>query len=137
MTFNIEKFNKKNLPNQIDVKVNIQSRSACFNYNFIAFFFVPWLLVKAWILPIPNSIQQQADEAISHGFDGVIIYVDKAIQSTQYAASGWHNRETKKTVYEDALFKIAGISKILERQKTSRQVYIHKRLLLFFLIDPV
>ena len=30
-------------------------------------FFVPWLLVKAWIIPLPDTIQEQADEAIEHG----------------------------------------------------------------------
>ena len=27
-------------------------------------FFVPWLLVKAWILPLPDTVQEQLDEAI-------------------------------------------------------------------------
>ena len=30
-------------------------------------FFVPWLLVKAWILPLPNTVQEQLEEAIGHG----------------------------------------------------------------------
>jgi len=38
-------------------------------------FFVPWLLVKAWILPLPDTVQKQLDEAIGHGFDGMIVYV--------------------------------------------------------------
>jgi D-alanyl-D-alanine carboxypeptidase len=36
-------------------------------------FFVPWLLVKAWILPLPDAVQEQLDEAIGHGFDGMIV----------------------------------------------------------------
>lgn len=39
-------------------------------------YFVPWLMVKAWILPLPNTVQGQLDEAIGHGFDGVVVYVD-------------------------------------------------------------
>ena len=41
-------------------------------------FFVPWLLVKAWILPLPDTVQEQVNEAIGHGFDGMIVYVDQA-----------------------------------------------------------
>jgi D-alanyl-D-alanine carboxypeptidase len=41
-------------------------------------FFVPWLSVKAWILPLPDTVQEQIDEAIGHGFDGMIVYVDQA-----------------------------------------------------------
>ena len=41
-------------------------------------YFVPWILVKAWILPLPDNVQEQVDEAIGHGFDGMIVYVDEA-----------------------------------------------------------
>ncbi len=77
-------------------------------------YFVPWLLVKAWILPLPDSIQEQADEAISHGFDGIIVFVDQADQPSQYFASGWHNRESKIPARPDALFKIASIGKLYD-----------------------
>ena len=75
-------------------------------------FFVPWRLVKAWILPLPDSIQDQVDEAIGHGFDGMIVYVDQAGQTPQYFASGWHNRESNIPAKPHALFKIASISKL-------------------------
>ena len=78
----------------------------------ISLYFVPWLLVKAWILPLPDTIQEQADEAIGHGFDGMIVYVDKAGESPQYVASGWHDRDAKIPAKPDALFKIASISKL-------------------------
>lgn len=39
-------------------------------------YFVPWLLVKAWILPLPDTVQEQLDQAIDHGFDGMIVFVD-------------------------------------------------------------
>ena len=51
----------------------------------ISLFFVPWLLVKAWILPMPNTLQEQLDEAVSHGFEGVLLYVDQAGEPPQYA----------------------------------------------------
>ena len=78
----------------------------------ISLYFVPWLLVKAWILPLPDTLQEQLDQAIDHGFDGVIVYVDQAGQPPQSFASGWHNRESKIPAKTDALFKIASISKL-------------------------
>ena len=45
--------------------------------TIVSMFFVPWILVKAWILPLPDTVQEQANEAIDHGFDGIIVYVDE------------------------------------------------------------
>lgn len=75
-------------------------------------YFVPWILVKAWILPLPDTIQEQLDEAIDHGFDGMIVYVDQAGKPPAYYASGWKNRENKIPADPHALFKIASISKL-------------------------
>lgn len=80
----------------------------------ISMFFVPWLLVKAWILPLPDTVQEQLDEAIGHGFDGMIVYVDRAGQSPQYFASGWHDRESKIPAKPQALFKVASIRKLYD-----------------------
>lgn len=77
-------------------------------------FFVPWLLVKAWILPLPDTVQGQLDQAIGHGFEGMIVYVDQAGQDPQFLASGWHNREQKIPARPDALYKIASISKLFD-----------------------
>ena len=85
-------------------------------------FFVPWLLVKAWILPLPNTVQEQLDEAIGHGFDGMIVYVDHAGQPPHYYASGWHNRETKIPAKPKALFKIASISKLYDAVAVTKLV---------------
>jgi hypothetical protein len=38
-------------------------------------FFVPWMLVWTWILPLPDTVQEQVNEVIGHGFDGMIVYV--------------------------------------------------------------
>ncbi len=77
-------------------------------------YFVPWLLVKAWILPLPNTIQQQLDQAIEHGFDGMLVYIDQAGQPPQYYASGWHNRDAKISAMPEALFKLASIKKLYD-----------------------
>ncbi|PQB05045.1 serine hydrolase domain-containing protein [Aureitalea marina] len=88
----------------------------------ISLYFVPWLLVKAWILPLPDTVQEQADEAVGHGFEGVIVYVDQAGESTQYAAAGWHDRELKIPARADSFFKIASISKLFDAVAVTKLV---------------
>lgn len=85
-------------------------------------YFVPWLLVKAWILPLPDTVQEQLDEAIGHGFDGMIVYVDQADKPPKYLASGWHNRATKIPANPKALFKIASISKLYDAVAVTKLV---------------
>ncbi len=88
----------------------------------ISLFFVPWLLVKAWILPLPNTVQKQLDEAISHGFDGVVVYIHQTGKPPQYYSAGWHNRESKTPAKPDALFKIASISKLYDAVAVTKLV---------------
>jgi len=77
-------------------------------------YFVPWVLVKAWILPLPDTVQEQVDEAIGHGLDGMIVYVDEAGKPPVFYAAGWHDRENKIPADPQALFKIASISKLYD-----------------------
>ena len=88
----------------------------------ISLFFVPWRLVKALILPLPDSIQEQADQAIDQGFEGMIVYVDQAGQPPQYFASGWHDRDAKVPANPHALFKIASISKLYDAVAVTKLV---------------
>ena len=87
-------------------------RSLLFVGTAISLFFVPWILVKAWILPLPDTIQEQVDEAIGHGFDGMIVYVDQAGKPPAFYAGGWKDREKKIPADPKSLFKIASISKL-------------------------
>ncbi|NQX77630.1 MAG: beta-lactamase family protein [Gilvibacter sp.] len=88
----------------------------------ISLFFVPWLLAKAWILPLPDTIQQQADQAIGHGFDGIIVYVDQGGKPPQYYTAGWHDRDAKIPAKPNALFKIASISKLYDAVAVTKLV---------------
>ena len=88
----------------------------------VSLYFVPWLLVKAWILPLPDTVQEQLDEAIEHGFDGVITYIDQTGKPPQYLASGWHNRELEIPARPQALFKIASISKLYDAVAVTKLV---------------
>ena len=78
----------------------------------ISMFFVPWILVKAWILPLPDTIQEQVDQAIGHGFDGMIVYVDQAGKPPTFYTGGWKDRQKKISSDPKSLFKIASISKL-------------------------
>lgn len=78
----------------------------------ISLFFVPWILVKAWILPLPDTVQEQVDEAIGYRFDGMIVYVDEAGKPPAFYTGGWKDRENKIPADPNSLFKIASISKL-------------------------
>jgi D-alanyl-D-alanine carboxypeptidase len=86
-------------------------------------YFVPWIVVKAWIMPLPDSIQEQLNETISNGFDGMIVYVDQAGKPPEFYAAGWHDRKNKIPADPKALFKIASISKIKRLQITFRNLW--------------
>ena len=85
-------------------------------------YFVPWILVKAWILPLPDTVQEQLEEGIGHGFDGMIVYVDQAGKPPEFYAAGWHDRKNKIPAYPQALFKIASITKLYVAVATTKLV---------------
>ena len=90
--------------------------------TLVSLYFVPWIIVKAWILPLPDSVQEQLDEAISHGFDGMIVYVDQAGNSPGFYAAGWHDRDNKIPARPDAFFKIASINKLYDAVAVAKLV---------------
>ncbi|MEQ8812984.1 MAG: serine hydrolase domain-containing protein, partial [Imperialibacter sp.] len=85
-------------------------------------YFVPWPIVWAWILPLPDTVQAQVDEALDHGFDGIIVYVDQAGQEPGFYAAGWHDRKAKIPANPHALFKIASITKLYVAVATTKLV---------------
>jgi CubicO group peptidase (beta-lactamase class C family) len=96
-------------------------------------YFVPWILVKAWILPQSDTVQEQLEEGIGHGFDGMIVYVDQGGKPPEYYAAGWHDRKNKIPAYPKALFKIASISKLyvavaVAKMVTDKQLSLDKTL---------
>jgi CubicO group peptidase (beta-lactamase class C family) len=80
--------------------------------SIASLWFVPWILVKAWILPLPETVQEQLEEGVDHGFDGMIVYVDEAGKPPAFYAAGWKDRKNKIPADPHALFKIASISKL-------------------------
>ena len=74
--------------------------------------FPPWNLVKAWIMPLPDTVEAQVEEAISYGIDGMIVFVDEKGKEPALYSAGWKNREREIPADPNALFKIASISKL-------------------------
>ena len=92
----------------------------------ISLFFVPWILVKAWILPLPETVQEQVDEAINHGFDGMIVYVDQKGKPPIFYTGGWKDRVKKIPADPKALFKIASISKLYVAVSISKLAHANR-----------
>ena len=88
--------------------------------------FVPWIVVKAWILPLPDTVQEQMNDAIEYGFDGMIVYVDEAGKAPAFYAAGLKNREKKIPADPKSLFKIASISKLYVAVAISKLVHDKK-----------
>ncbi|MBK7408111.1 MAG: beta-lactamase family protein [Saprospirales bacterium] len=82
--------------------------------TIISMFFVPWILVRAWIAPLPDTVQAQVNEAIGLGFDGMIVYVDQGGIEPAFYAAGWKDRENKIPANPHSLFKIASIGKLYD-----------------------
>lgn len=94
--------------------------------TIISMFFVPWILVKAWILPLPDTVQEQVNEAIGHGFDGMIVYVDEAGKAPAFYAGGWKDRKNKIPADPKSLFKIASISKLYVAVSITKLVTVNR-----------
>lgn len=74
--------------------------------------FVPWDGVWAWITPLPQTVQEQVNDAIGHGLDGIIVYVDEAGEPPAFYSAGWKNKVTQVPADPHALFKIGSIHKL-------------------------
>ncbi|WP_047416082.1 serine hydrolase [Cellulophaga sp. Hel_I_12] len=75
-------------------------------------YFVPWPILKAWLTPLPKTVQEQVDKATTYGFDGIIVYVDQKGNTPEFFTSGYKNRENKVPADPKSLFKIASVSKL-------------------------
>jgi D-alanyl-D-alanine carboxypeptidase len=86
-------------------------------------YFVPWVLVKAWIMPLPDTVEEQLQDTIASGFDGIIVYVDKGGKPPEYYTAGWHDRKNKIPAKPNALFEIASISKLYNALAIAKLVH--------------
>ncbi|KXX70889.1 serine hydrolase [Flammeovirga sp. SJP92] len=78
----------------------------------ISLYYVPWPILTAWIKPLPDTVQEQVEEAIPMGFDGIIVYVDQKGKAPAFYAAGTKNKAQNIPADPHALFKIASVSKL-------------------------
>jgi CubicO group peptidase (beta-lactamase class C family) len=78
----------------------------------IAIVVAPLDLVPPWIAPLPGTVQEQVDDAIDLGLDGIIVYVDQPGEEPSFYTAGWKNKLTKVPADPQALFKIGSIHKL-------------------------
>ncbi|MEM7119495.1 MAG: serine hydrolase domain-containing protein [Chloroflexota bacterium] len=78
----------------------------------IAIIIAPLDLVPSWLAPLPDTVQEQMDDAVEQGLDGIIVYVDQAGKEPAFYAAGWKNKSTQEPADPHAYFKIASIHKL-------------------------
>lgn len=72
----------------------------------------PLDLIGPALAPLPETVQEQVDDALNDGLDGIIVYVDQAGQTPAFYAAGWKNKLTQIPADPHALFKIGSIHKL-------------------------
>lgn len=107
-------------------KIKQLLRIAFIIVSISSLWFVPWILVKAWILPLPDTVQEQVNETLGHGFEGMIVYVGEAGKPPAFYTGGWKNREDKIPADPKSLFKIASISKLYTAVAITKMVKEHR-----------
>ncbi|GAC13496.1 serine hydrolase domain-containing protein [Aliiglaciecola lipolytica] len=86
------------------------------------YLFAPWEYALYYLMPLPNSVEEQVNQATEQGIDGIVVYVHSANKPAKLYASGWHNRQEKIPAYGDALFKIASIGKLYQASAIAKLV---------------
>jgi D-alanyl-D-alanine carboxypeptidase len=84
--------------------------------------FSPWDGIWAWITPLPDTVQEQVDDAIGLGLDGIIVYVDRAGKPPAFYTAGWKDRDNQIPADPQAFFKIGSISKLYVAAATAKLV---------------
>ena len=100
-------------------------RIVLFIGTITSMFFVPWIFIKLWLTPLPGTVQEQVNQAIGSGFDGMIVYVDEAGKEPAFYVAGWKNRENRIPADPQSLFKIASISKLYIATAVAKLVNNH------------
>lgn len=86
------------------------------------YIFAPWQYGLYYLKPLPNSVEEQVQDATQNGLDGILVYVQTGEEPAKTYASGWHNRQAKIPAYGDALFKIASIAKLYDAATVAKLV---------------
>lgn len=71
---------------------------------------------------MPDTVQQQVEDAVNHGLDGIVVYVDRPGTAPTLFSAGWNNRENQVPADPQTLFKIASINKLYVAVAVTRLV---------------
>jgi len=71
---------------------------------------------------LPDTVQQQVEDAVNHGLDGIVVYVDRPGTAPTLFSAGWNNRENQVPADPQTLFKIASINKLYVAVAVTRLV---------------
>lgn len=107
-------------------KFNNIIRIALLVGTIVSLYFIPWPIIKAWIKPLPDTVQEQVNEAIDMGFDGIVVYIDEGGNKPAFYTAGYKNRENKVPADPHALFKIASVGKLYNALAVTKLVYSGK-----------
>jgi len=86
------------------------------------YIFAPWEFALYYLSPLPTTVQEQIDEAVDQGLDGIIVYAQKEGQGAEFYAGGWHDRGKQIPADPKALFKIASIGKLYDASAITKLV---------------
>lgn len=90
-------------------------------YSICLLFILLFVSCQDDLLIPKKTIDRELERGIESGFDGIIVYVNKAGESSFYTA-GWKNREQRIPADPHSLFKIASISKLYEAAAVTKLV---------------
>ncbi len=79
-------------------------------------------LLPPVLAPLPDTVQQQVEETIDLGIDGIIVYVDEAGESPQFYSAGLKNKITHEPADPSSLFKIGSIHKLYIATATAKLI---------------
>ena len=78
----------------------------------IAALFAPLDMVGPWLAPLPDTVQEQVDDALDLNLDGIIVYVDQAGKAPAFYTAGWKDKIAQEPTDPQAYFKIGSIHKL-------------------------
>ncbi|WP_338592850.1 serine hydrolase domain-containing protein [Shewanella khirikhana] len=84
--------------------------------------FVPWAGVWLWLSPLPDTVEQQLDEATALGLGSVILYIDHPDRPAEHYVATAKDKRQSLPKGADSLFKIASISKLYIAAATAKLV---------------
>ena len=72
----------------------------------------PLDLVWEMLPPLPDTVQEQVNDAVDRGLDGIVVYVDQPGKAPAFYSAGWKDKLTREPADPQALFKIGSIHKL-------------------------